>query len=324
MKIFFDFPNLISFIHSAKHPAYNDCMRMLMNYFEIHLSFSQDDITKMKGDDRDDFDLWINSIDNLVNEIKWGDDRFEYSFNPYLLGREYLMAVYCLQSGQDKIGKEGLLIAKQGEELKVLSSLYFKDYQFKDELWRKINKWEDLSSYISPCTDVIIADPYIFSDNSLIPSNIVPLCKELCTITRKQKLNIVIITVKDNTKTKEDWNKICNNIKNCISGHYNPNVTIVEVNRVKKENGNPNLKEHDRTIFTNYKMFISGDTLNFFDSKHNKISNGRWLHVHSNAQIDNMQSSLKFIDDMQGLVSAAKTTNPDLIKHDKKSNFLNF
>lgn len=327
MKVFFDFPNLISFIHSAGQPEYNDCMRMLLDNFELHVSFSQEEIEKMNGDDKDDFVFWISSIDNLASEIKWNDQRFYDSFNPYDLGREYLMTVYCIQSGQKEADKGTLLIAKEGEELKTLSSLFIKGNQYMDNIFDKISKWKDLLKYSSPCTDIVIADSFIMSDNSLLSSNIIPICRELCSRAKNQKVNIVIITLKDDSKSKDDWKTIRSKIKDGVGGKFRPNVTIVEARRERKD-GEQRIKEHDRTIFTNYKLFVSGDSYNYFDSNGNKITGGRWLHVHSNADRDNMRSSMRFIDDMQEIISETEKVNVDLIKSDercdKKSNFLRF
>lgn len=326
MKVFFDFSNLISFVHSAGSIEYEDCVRMLKDNFDIHFSFRKEDVEMLKGDDGDDFRAWIRKLGDVSSEIKWGDDRFKDSFDPYELGKkekEFLMAVYCLQICQKDADKGALLIAKEGEELKTLSSLFVKGNQYMDDVFNEIGNWTDLLNYTSPCTDVVIADPFIVSDNSLLSSNIIPLCQLLCSKTKKQKVNLVIITIKDDSKTKKEWEKICLKIKDSVGGKFRPNVTIVEVRRERTE-GEQKIKEHDRTIFTNYKLFVSGDSYNYFDSKGNKITNGRWLHVHSNAARGNMKSSLRFINDMQEIISETEKLNNDLIKCDKESNFLKF
>lgn len=318
MKVVFDFPNLISFIHSAEQDEYNDCMRMLKDNFDIHFSFSKEDVKMMTGDEKDDFLAWIRKLGNVSSEIIWNDNRFNDAFNPFELGREYLMAVYCLQSSHQAIENGTLIIANEGEELKMLSSLLFAGNQYMEEIMEKINKWDDISPYISPCTDIVVVDQFILSDNSLLTSNIVPLCRLLCSKSKKQKINIVIFTLKEDPRTKvvPNWGKIREKIKDSIGGKYKPNVTFVTVSK-------GNLQEHDRTIFTNYKLFVSGDTYNYFDSTGEKITDGRWLHVHSNARRNNMKSSLKFIDDMQSVILKVRS-NSDLIKEDKICNFLEF
>ena len=318
MKVFFDISNLLSLIHSSEQDEYNDCMRMLKENFDIHFSFSKEEIDAMKGDDKDDFMAWIRKLGDVSSEITWNDDRFKDTFNPYKLGREYLMAVYCTQSSQAEAGKGALLIAEEGKELETISSLLFESNQFIDEIMEKIAKWSDLDPYISPCTDIVIVDQFVLSDNSLLASNIVPLCKELCSKTHKQKVNIVIFTLKDDPKTKAapNWEKVRDKIKDSVGGKFKPNVTFVTASK-------GNIQEHDRTIFTNYKLFVSGDTYNYFDSTGKKITDGRWLHVHSNAHRKHMQSSLRFLEDMQGIIYTIRN-NPSLIKEDKISNFLKF
>lgn len=85
------------------------------------------------------------------------------------------------------------------------------------------------------------------------------------------------------------------------------------------------LNEHDRTLFTNYKTFVSGDSFNYLDSQGERITNGRYLHVSSHVYTNNYKIFQKFYTDMQQLVDNIKQkNNPDLIKGDKESNYLKF
>jgi hypothetical protein len=137
-------------------------------------------------------------------------------------------------------------------------------------------------------------------------------------------VNIVIFTLKSNynQKTKNefepDWDTIYSKLRKCADKHSSFNVTFVTASK-------QNLEEHDRTIFTNYKYFASGDSYNYFDSNGDRITNGRYLHAHSHADKDNDADAKQFVGDMQKIIDNIKRlNNQTLVKKDKISNYLNF
>jgi hypothetical protein len=94
-----------------------------------------------------------------------------------------------------------------------------------------------------------------------------------------------------------------------------PKVTIVLLPR--------GLKEHDRTIFTNYRYITSGDSFSYFYNDKN-MTHGRYLHIQSLAKKDVFEQYVDLIGDLQEYVAEIKTLNPDLIIGDKVSNYLTF
>jgi len=226
-----------------------------------------------------------------------------------------LTAIYCIDNVQQNLG---LIVAHLGEELDAISSLLFDGNQFTIDVFDDISKWSDLKTYSSPCTDMVIADPYVFSQQELYKSNIYPFLQELCSKT-DGRVNIVFFTRKE--EQQPDWDKIYTEIRsNCVKSKQSPkpNVTFVIASKDV-------LAEHDRTFFTNYKVFVSGDTINYFDASSNRITTGRWLHIHSGASRRNERIAKKYIDDMQNIVNEIKRkNNPALIIKDKKSNVIKF
>ena len=242
---------------------------------------------------------------------------------------EQLSSVYCLSKENDPkleghIQKGNMIIASEGQEIEAMSSLFFESFQFTKDIFSKISSWSDLKSYISPCTDIIITDMYILSNPELYQHNIFQILRILGNKAKKTHVNIVIFTlnsiyIKETRSNFEpDWDKIYTKIRKCAEKHTSFNVTFVTASK-------ETLDEHDRTIFTNYKYYSSGDSLNYFNSSGNEITTGRYLHAHSIAERDNEANIKKYLDDMQEIINAIiKKNNTDLIKKDKKCNFLVF
>lgn len=327
MDIYFDSPNLLSFIRSAKKDKYGDCVRMLKDHFSLHFSFSKSDVESFCDDDKNDFYLWMRSMDSLKDEIKWGDRTFDAGFNPKLFGKDKdkLMSVYCLRNSQTYAKQGMVLIATLGEEVDTLASLFVEGNQFTANVYQEVKQWDDLLSYSSPVTDIIVVDPYIFFSPELNKPNIYTIIRTLCQRTPIQKINIVVFSLREyrDDKTKityvPDWDTIYSEIRSCVKSKCRPNVTFVTLNKDV-------LKEHDRSIFTNYKVFSSGDTYNYFNSKGERVTDGRWLHVHSCASRSNKDDAEKLISDLQKKIDYVKNDlrNPNLILKDKECNFIDF
>lgn len=334
MKIYIDKPNLLSVIRSAKEDKYNDCMRMLKNYFKIFFTFEKDDIKSFENIDKQDVMGWLTQMtsgigsDN-IDPIKWGSVFPKRPLDISSFSVDNLSSVYLLSKENDPkletMSKKGnLIIASEGQEIEAISSLLFDDFQFTEHIFYRINCWADLEKYASPCTDIIICDPYLFSSPDLYQSNIYSLIKALTRTIKNTKVNIVIITLKSNhnrltnTDFEPNWDSIYSKIRKCAEKYSSFNVTFVTASK-------DTLDEHDRTIFTNYKYFTSGDSYNYFNSSGEKITKGRNLHVHSRVGNANTDSSLIFLSDMQRIIDRIKGKgNDSLIKKDKKSNFLKF
>ena len=233
--------------------------------------------------------------------------------------KDQLSAVYLLSD--ERIGAIKsfgcLLLADVGDEVDVLSSLFHEDYQYDKSIEiRTMKGWEDLQPYITPLTDVIIVDQYCFSDDTLYERNIQSLLAVLCSRS-KMATNIIIFTRPCFRGFTPRWNAIKETIKKNVKAITNtpPKVTFVL---------SSNMHEHDRTIFTNYKYFVSGDSLNYFNSKGNVISRGRYFEMHSLAKRDSYKAMANFIEDMQQIINHVNTNNRDNIVGDKVSLYLHF
>lgn len=334
MNIYIDKPNLLSVVHSAKKENYNDCMRMLKDNFRIFFTFSKKDIVDLEQNDKQDVMQWLTQMVTGINSSNTDPVKWESTFPPRPLdttsfNSEQLSSVYCLSKDRDSkmfshIKKGNLIIACEGQEIEALSSLFFDSFQFTKDIFDEVSSWSDLEKYISPCTDIVITDLYIFSSPEIYQQNIYSLLRVLGSKAKNSKINVIIFTLKSNyikeskIEFEPDWDTIYSKIRKCAEKHSSFNVTFVTASK-------ETLEEHDRTIFTNYKVFASGDTYNYFNSNGERITKGRWLHVHSSAIKNNEAKASKFIQDMQSIIDGIENKKNDrLIKKDKISNFLVF
>jgi len=328
MNVYFDFSNFLSLIHSAKDIRYHDCMRMIRDNFTIKFTFNKDAIEKASADDRSDIMQWFTNMAYGKGDVNW-DSAFPQC--PVKMDdirkRPYNYSVYCLdetkRSDLDNLINRGIVIVgKTGSELNTLSGLLVYSNQYAKNVFDDIVNWDSIKKYASPCSDIIIVDQFILSSPELYEYNLYKLVKCLAENSKNEKVNIVIVTLKEiyDKKTKRtfipDWDKIYTELRARVNKKFRPNITFVTAT-------GDNL-EHDRTIFTNYKTFASGDTYNYFDSNGAKITDGRWLHVHSLADGDNMKDAIDLLNDIQKLIDDTLKLNDSNIKKDRVCNFLKF
>lgn len=332
MEVYFDKQNIVSYIHSAHNPKFDECNTMLMNKCDIFLNFNKEDLIDENDEDNSDIKLWMSeNVDGFNSTWTWNANFPPRPLKSTIcndLTKEKLSAIYLLND--EKIGlveNMGLLyFSKPSEEINVLSKLWFKDLQYTRNVFNEIQAWDELTKYSSPCSDIVIFDPYIFSDEILYEVNIYRIISNLCEHASEAKINIVIFSLKEiYCKTTgqtiiPDWENIIKSIQTVVNSLVGkkPNVTIITGSK-------ENLGEHDRTIFTNYKLFASGDTFNYFNSSGKRITKGRYLNVYSLVDENNYDNAMDFISDMQNIYNHINSINKDLIHKDKnsKSNFLN-
>lgn len=318
MDAYFDKEGLLSMIRSSRSAYFEDCLRMIKDNIILHILFPKEAIDKFEDDDKNDINMWLRRMDNLQEEIHWNDSSLVSAPKKRLL-----QSLYFLDSKfTSKLREENaLLIAERGEEISLLSTLFVEGNQFTDNVFNKINQWDDLEQFASPCTDIIIVDSYILSSPDMYESNLYRIISILSKKDIKQNLNIVIFTPKtiydrkNKIEFEPDWEDIYKKIKKLFHKKYPPKVTFVTMSE-------KSYKEHDRTIMTNYKSFASGDSYNYFVSSGQRVTKGRYLHVHSLVKKSNLEDMDAMIKDLQECIDGLKKINPSLIMKDQECNFL--
>lgn len=331
MNLYIDKENLLSFIHSRKDndDSYHDCERLIARQLGLIFNFSKKEILQ------DELILtWIKSLSEgrgfKEEEDKFTDSKFPerpVKSNCYInFNKQQLSAVYLIndEKAQSLIDKKALLVGKVGEELETLKSLFSdNDYDLDRvyDIQNNFSSWEQLDkdNHFLPCTDILIVDSYLFnSQDELLEANIYKLISLIVSEVRGKKVNIVIVTqekLRDNYRP--DYDKILRDIITLIKKQTkaSPHITVIFSNI---EN-----RKHDRFILTNYKLFRSGDSFCYFDSKGNKITKGDFLDVNSLAKWRNHQLANNLIDSVQKIYDNVKKKNPNnVVAVNPKSNFI--
>jgi len=324
MNVYIDKSNLLSLIHSRSDNLYADSVKLLKKQLNIFFNFSKDDL---KQDEV--LMAWFATFTQGVGI----NNTFEFNTtfperplksNTYKsFDAEGLSSVYLLEDEKcDSLKSSGtILIGKVGEEIDVLGKLFLnqKDYLFEKK-WRigskLFSKWNDLTSYSLPLTDIIIVDQYILknkdTDTDTLDTNLIEYLFVL-THSVNSKINIVIITHPDNIDY--DFNTLRSKINTKVksSTRAKPNITLIKTR-----------KEHDRTILTNYNRIYSGDTFNFWNNQGKKITKGKEIAYSSIAKSENHFLAKELISDIQKTINWNYKNNPEYIEGDKQSGYLKF
>ena len=334
MDAYFDLANFVSYVKSHHDEAFAECNRLLRKNFNLKFSFPKEDLEKLPSEKLVAIKQWVSTYfaqgfkGGHEFSVKFPDRPLTHNFYSGV-DKERLSSIYLLDDSKIRdIKKDGiLLVGCVGEEISTLSKLMLEDYECVKTLnSRKLNRWDDIKDFIAPCSDIILCDQFILNRDNSRSENLYKILQVLSANAKQTKVNVVIFATKeacDNSfkdvisGQREYLETIRGEIRKTIKGEVKaaPRVTIVLLPR--------DLKEHDRTIFTNYRSIISGDSFSYFRKSEN-MTKGRSLDIKSLAQKDVFELNMDFIDDLQKLVDETQKRNPDLIIGDKVSNYLHF
>ena len=326
MELYIDKENLKSFLKSRDDDDFQDCFRMLKR--QLHVVYNMD-----KAELRNEpvLSQWINLLNDGrgCSELK---DTFLSSLfpirpiksnSPRDWDRRKLSSVYLLDDPDCvKLKNKGcVLLGEKGEEIPILLRLFCgKDYDYHHlyDLQKNFDCWERLiiDNQMLPCTDIIVNDRYIFSnDFALVEYNLKGLLLAL-TLNVKNRINIVFFTKNDALQKfgEQNAHKIIENTIFAQTG-VKPNITFVTSNDSAKI-------LHDRFIITNYRLIRSGDSFLYFNTQGKKITNGGSLDIDSMANYETHVFVDSLLEKLQSTID--KHPNKDMIIGTKESKFLKF
>ncbi|RKD90016.1 hypothetical protein [Mangrovibacterium diazotrophicum] len=164
------------------------------------------------------------------------------------------------------------------------------------------SSWQKLDEYLTPFTDLVLVDNYIFSDESMITSNFEQIITQFDKST-PVKYNLTIITF-EGGRFKLNGQKL-----------YDDILELKMMNNWKCKIGlvlsTQNVKEHDRGIFTNYIRIVTGDSFNYFDSM-NKIRTHTDITFRSLANPDESNSAIEALSSIGKIIKY-------MVKHFEKT-----
>lgn len=330
MDVYIDMPNIRSYTKSNGHPNFQDCNKLLKEHCNIFFSFDKDAILREKKDARTRIMNFIRSLTSgrsAENKTEWSVSCSAKPLSEGIyerLSHRELTSVYLIDDPQAAAyANHGcLLISPEGDEVKTLSNLFVDGNRFlKKYPLREMTDWNVIRDNVSPTTDIIIIDPYLFCHPEMeYELNEYAILDALCHNISGRQVNIVLFSTNYDSTTKSynviRFSSVIGEIKQRIEKITGiaPNVTFVML---------PAKKEHDRSILTNYKMFVSGDSFNYFTNLGQNSSRARHFYVHSHGDKSLHEEFLDYISDLQEIVDRQKS-GINAIHGDKKSNFLKF
>lgn len=349
MKLYIDLENLKSLANNQDR----EIMRLIKENFDVFYTFDEQDIKKEKRQK-------IVKIENWQKNLSSGRMGKGVCYNAILPSfceeengtvnpKDELQSVFLINN--EIFLPNGLITSRNCSGIEALSNLLIesrcvpaKFYYTRPEKGKEIQKWEIVSKNVSPCTDIIINDLYMFAQSDTeYESNSYKLIEELCKKSVGQKLNIVIVTkmyfnMNEKKKQKDgsfktvsvpysiSTNSIIRNLK-----RYAKQVTNCEANvTIIAQRDEPTDKRiHDRTIFTNYKLFISGDSFKYYRNKVSDnpnttefISHGLWFGVCSLFDDEHRRIAKRFLDDIQEIIDESRSLPIKTIFGDGESNYI--
>lgn len=329
MNLYIDIENLESLIKGNKHTLYNDCIKAIQKQLSVFFNFSKKELKSNE---------LLLSWFQLMTEGAGEKNSFNYLDEHKFPKRPLCKGCYLNFSDNqfssiflindehiDSVRNDGaLLIGSPGEEFEIFNKLFllqndytfFKEFKIGSSLF---SRWEDVSKYSLPVTDIIFVDPYILIDNSLIESNFI---KYLTVLSSNSKCSINVIIYVNKNKVSIGFDKLQKKVVDAIKTVTNctPSFTMIQYNDQREV---ASLAEHDRTIFTNYVRIKSGDTYNYFNSSGAVITKGREVTYISLCKNESYLHAKELIRDLQDNINKLKS-NSNSIVGDKKSNYLKF
>lgn len=332
MNAYIDFPNFCSYLMSMSNQDFAKCNETLLSNFDLYFTFDKSELKSARKEVKKNFEIWLRSATKNRNGKK---NDWDIKFPPRPVNNtiqekfteEQLSSIYMIdgENVSEWAHTGCLLIAEKGKELDIVKKLQISETfsPTKQFRIRSMADWSTFGNNCSPCTDIILVDQYIFSQSELeYEINSYALLEQLCRWIKDTAVNIVIFTLRDykdaNTYTPVPFKTIMRNLKRrlCEIIGVEPNITFVVM---------PSKEQHDRTIFTNYKMYTSGDSFKYFKDGVNVslCTHGEWMYISSLHDFDNLQNAKDFINDLQGIIEKVKGGLNNIIG-DQKSYFLKF
>lgn len=311
---------------------FSECNAALLSSCDLCFTFDKNKLFKAEKNVRINFDLWSRLATKNRNgkENRWNVNFPSRPVNENIhstFTKEQLSSIYMIddENLNDWENTGCLLIAHKGKELDVIKKLQIagKFNSTKQFRIKSMSDWSVIRNNSAPCTDIILVDRYIFAQSDFEYNiNSYALLEQLCKWANETTVKIVIFTLSrylNNHHNKDiPFLKIKRNLKSRLKKIIGIEPCITFVILPKKE-------QHDRTIFTNYKMYTSGDSFKYFKDKENVslCTHGEWMYISSLHDKDNHDNAKEFLNDLQTIVDNVKSRS-DSVKGDKKSSYLHF
>lgn len=328
MKIYFDKVNLLSFLKQGEEDTvsdtYDEVNRLMKRHLDLVFNFNKNECANnpilLK---------WLNQLSqgrgNSTSRDEFKDSPFperpvKNNFRTNLPWDVFVSAFLIDDVKTESLKQSNnILIGNVGEETNLLSLLFCNSLFSLHSVYNIQNRnifkgWSTLKQdgHIMPCTDIIISDRYLFSKpDKILEKNIFTILSMFSNDKQNTKINIIFFTDPIDEVLR-------NSIKKRIDNIFNKKASV-KVTFVLFRNDRHN-RPHDRFIITNYRVFRSGDSFNYYDEKDNIISQGLTLDINSLAD----EETYSWVSDVQKQYQDLCDNAKNRIFGAKESNFINF
>ncbi|MEB2786508.1 hypothetical protein [Algoriphagus persicinus] len=332
MNLYIDKNNTLSLLSQKDIDFREDCIKMMKKHLDVYFNFSKSEVPKNES--------LLSLLKILTSGVGTTSKKFmedAIPSRPLSLdchqGMSFKKLVSMYLADDDNIKKVqqvgAINLGGVGEEFELFNRIFLLNREYKFERKFRIGKptkgnlvpfferWEDLSEFSYPMSDILIIDSYILDDKSLLSSNFYKLLEIFGSIPR-HCLNIIIYTNHSNINVS--FGELERYVKKLFKKNigYIPNITLIPV---RSQRDIKSLVEHDRTILTNSYRIYSGDSFNYFNSKGEKITKGKEISFSSLGDRDNYLLAESLLSDVQ---EALNFLDAKSVLGDKTSNFLTF
>ena len=278
---------------------------------------SKTDLILYNVEQLNDFDkLMLTQLNRGRGNARISNVKTPFSSHNHEIKCNNPLTFYCLaeedEASRNKYRKKnGYLFAFNDDLFSSWEKLSLLPYKKKHSIRKDLDKnlqsftsWSKLSDYLTPFTDVVIIDNYIFNDPSLIPSNLEKILTELDKAT-PVKYNVTIYTFEGEGVNKINGRTVSDTLSEIKERlKLRCNIELIIAKRY--------VKEHDRGIFTNYLTIRSGDSFNYFNSKGEIISKGTDLTFNTLADLEECEAVFITLSELSKNVNEIKEKYPEM------------
>jgi hypothetical protein len=267
-----DRPSTDAFEDIESHQHWNSFFLFLKSGSNVQLSADDIDLASP-------INLFLNTLTTGRKGTKFSLSKFKKPHKDKLPKGVDIQTLFFLNENKTKC-----------KSLKKKNGLCFFSFDDYSKGWGKLNfdckssiysvnkqdngfkSWSIINEYVEAISDIVLIDAYIFSDSSLLESNLYRIIESLGK-GLSNKVNLTIVSFSDNRNPIDIDAKY-----KALKAFFEREKLSITLSIVLTKQSN---KQHDRAIITNYFMISSGDSFNYFNSKGEVVTKGTDIRFES-------------------------------------------
>lgn len=315
MNVVFSKKGFLVFCKQHKHESFEEILTLFRRGMGFKMAFSKSELYTLPIQQRN----LIMPIIKRLGRNRHESNIFEWNYvipkallerNYHQLGFDELSAIYFLTSKgseSDLIKKdECILCVSESKDFDNLTKLFIEDpleSTFVYTIDRDLGEdWNLIKKQKTPSSEIIIVDGFLFGRGEIYyEKNFLRIIQILADGRSPIPKNLIIFTFREayDKYTKQTYMTNAKGIQRKIENIYKdanltpPNIKIILM---------PQGTKHERTIITNYKQYINGDTFNLYDVNGNIISCDEHFTVRNYTNPKTFENLKSYLLKLQNLI----------------------